>query len=203
MLPGLLTWVQHHSLQGPKLLSKKYEVSQGNKIHTHILTSALPFPSSFSKMRLLYLRSDFNKTNAAFLTVSLKAKKEPEKHFSGQNYSLLLVSIHFLTFTFHFLAFWNLYSFFLLIRTLVRDFTRAVLPQRGGLPGPHAVQARLLSVSQKRKWGLRATRGLAQRGLSGEGAPGRPPGRYGAGMAPPGTAHCPLCLCPGTPSQLA
>ena len=111
-------------------------MSQGNKIHTHILTSALPFPSSFSKIRLLYLRSDFNKTNAAFLTVSLKAKKEPEKHFSGQNYSLLLVSIHFLTFTVHFLAFWNLYSFFLLMRTLVRDFTRAVLPPCGGLPGP-------------------------------------------------------------------
>ena len=155
--------MQHRSPQGPKLLPKKHEVSQGNKIQTHILTSVLPFPSSFPKIRLLYSRSDFNKTNAAFLTVSLKAKKEPEKHFSGQNHSLILVSIHFPTFAFCFLAFWNLYSFFLLIRTLVRDFTRAVLPQRGGLPGPHAVQARLLSVSQKRKWGLRATGGPAQR----------------------------------------
>ena len=135
--------MQHRSPQGPKLLPKKHEVSQGNKIQTHILTSVLPFPSSFPKIRLLYSRSDFNKTNAAFLTVSLKAKKEPEKHFSGQNHSLILVSIHFPTFAFCFLAFWNLYSFFLLIRTLVRDFTRAVLPQRGGLPGPHAVQARL------------------------------------------------------------
>ena len=81
--------MQHRSLQGPKLFPKKHEVSRGNKIHTHILTSVLPFPSSFSKIQLLYLRSDFNKTNAAFLTVSLKAKKEPEKHFSGQNHSYL------------------------------------------------------------------------------------------------------------------
>lgn len=139
MLSGILTWVQPHSLQGPKLLSKKYEVSQGNKIHTHTLTSAFPFPSSFSKIRLLYLRSDFNKTNAAFLTVSLKAKKEPEKHFSGQNYSLLLVSIHFPTFTFHFLAFWNLYSFFLLMRTLVNGPSFHCVPGPPRRPGAPAL----------------------------------------------------------------
>lgn len=186
MLSGILTLVQPHSLQGPKLLSKKYEVSQGNKIHTHILTSAFPFPSSFSKIRLLYLRSDFNKTNTAFLTVSLEAKKEPEKHFSGQNYSLLLVSIHFPAFTVHVLTLWKPSSFLLLTRHLWtgRPFTVC--------RGPHAVQVRLLSAVTEAEVGADRDQGCpAQKLLSDACAPGKPPGREGTGGAASSTPHFP------------
>lgn len=143
------------------------------------------------------MRSDFNKTNAAFLTVSLEAKQEPEKYFSGQNYSLLLVSIHFPTFIFHVLALWKLSPFLLLMRHLRTGHPLTVCR------GPHAVQVLLLSAVTEAEVGAdRDQRCPAQKLLSGECAPGKSPGREGTGGAASSTPHCPPCLPPGIPSQL-